>query len=234
MTDIAVKADGPSRREHWAVDRLAPPSKAAQKREHPPISETPEWAWPLAPEWDAAALTLFPQEHADARQFWAWMTDTYIQVRARMWMGYRYLEALDGHDDDAETLYQALGAWLHWLEAAWWLLTQWYGDDNRCRWLWLPFMPVIHDGSGRPPRVVREYRGLKGEVLLEEALRLWRDWAVLAHHLPDIGEAPVEAPPEPEPEPEPLATSLRPVTQRTVGTVTVGGRRIDADLRSAP
>lgn len=212
------------------AERQPPPTKRARAREHPPIAEAPEWAWPLAPEWDAAALALYPEEHAAAGRFWAWLTDTYASTRTRMWTGYRYLEGLTSKDDEAEALYRSLGTWLHWLEAAWWLLTVWYAEDHRCRWLHLP-LPGAHDGDGNPLRVVREYRGLSGEVLLEDALRLWRDWAILHHHLPDVGEAPT---PPPAPASESGSSAAPRPVARPAGVVTRGGQREDADLWTRP
>jgi hypothetical protein len=172
----------------WAVDRLPPPTERERKRERPPENTRPAWATVAPPEWSEGAAALFPEEREHARAFWRWLGDTYTQTRARLWRGYHYLEALTGEDAEAEEHYRALCAWWHWLEAAWWLLTRWYGDDS-CRQLVLPF-PAAHDGDGRPLRIVREYRGLKGEVVLEDALRLWRDYAILSHQLPDVGEAP--------------------------------------------
>lgn len=170
------------------ADKMPAPTKRAFERESPPVNEHPSWARPIAPERDEAALVLYQQEYASAGVFWGWLTVTYRDIRSRMWTGYRYLEGLDGKNDEAEGLYRSLGSWLHWLETAWWLLTQWYGQQV-CRSLPFP-LHAAHDGNGRPLRIVKEYRGLKGEVLLEEALRLWRDYAILTHQLPDIGDAP--------------------------------------------
>ena len=76
-------------------------------------------------------------------------------------------------DEEAFALYEALTRWADWCEAAYWLLLRWYGPENPCPRLRLP-LPDLHDGDGHRLVVVRELRGVPGEVLLEDALWHWR------------------------------------------------------------
>ena len=54
-------------------------------------------------------------------------------------------------------------------------------------------MPDLHDGDGHRLVVVRELRGVPGEILLEDALWHWRAQLILSRRLTDVGEAPSDA-----------------------------------------
>ena len=103
--------------------------------------------------------------------------------------GYAYLTSAERPDEEAFALYEALTRWADWCETAYWLLTRWYGPENPCPRLRLP-LPDLHDGDGHRLVVVRELRGVPGEVLLEDALWHWRAQLILSHRLTDVGEAP--------------------------------------------
>jgi hypothetical protein len=178
-------------------ERQPPPPKRILDLPKPPRGNRPVWlasAWAL-PKRDEGGLALFPDEYAAAERFWAWLAGCYEQTAARCRRGYAYLTSAERPDEESFALYEALTRWLDWGETAYWLLLRWYGPENPCPRLRLP-LPDLHDGDGHRLTVVRELRGVPGEVLLEDALWHWRAQLILSHRLTDVGEAP---PPDPEP-----------------------------------
>jgi hypothetical protein len=161
----------------------------------PPKGNRPDWltgAWAL-PKRDEAGLALFAEQYAAAERFWAWLGDCYAEAAARCRRGYAYLTAAGRPDEEAFALYEALCRWADWCETAYWLLARWYGPENPCPRLRLP-LPDLHDGDGHRLLVVRELRGVPGEVLLEDALWHWRAQLILTRRLTDVGEAPSPEP----------------------------------------
>lgn len=172
-------------------ERLPAPPKRVLELPKPPKGTRPEWlagAWKLPPR-DEASLALFVEEYASAERFWAWLGDGYDQTANRCRRGYAYLTSADKPDDGSFALYETLLRWLDWYEAAYWLLMAWYGPGHTCRRLRLP-LADFHDGDGNRLTVVRELRGVPGEVLLEDALWHWRAQLILSHRLTDMGPPP--------------------------------------------
>jgi hypothetical protein len=188
---------GESRPAARLAERQPPPPKRVLDLPRPPTGNRPDWqagAWAL-PTRDEAGLALFAEEYAAAERFWAWLADCYTETAARCRRGYAYLTSAERPDEESFALYEALTRWLDWCETAYWLLLRWYGPENPCPRLRLPF-PELHDGERHRLTIVRELRGVPGEVLLEDALWHWRAQLILSHRLTDVGEAP---PPDPEP-----------------------------------
>jgi hypothetical protein len=176
-------------------ERLPAPPRRVLDLARPPKGNRPDWlagAWAL-PKRDEAGLALFAEEYAAAERFWAWLADCYTQTADRLRRGYAYLTGEGQQDEEAFALYEALGRWADWCATAYWLLLRWYGAENSCARLRLPF-PELHDGAGHRLTIVRELRGVPGELLLEDALWHWRAQLILTRRLTDVGEAP---PPEP-------------------------------------
>jgi hypothetical protein len=179
-------------------ERLPAPPRRVLDLPKPPKGNRPDWlagAWAM-PKRDAAGLALFADEYATAERFWAWLADCYAQTADRLRAGYAYLTADGQKDADAFALYEALCRWADWCETAYWLLARWYGPENPCPRIRLPF-PELHDGmasqGGIRLTVTRELRGIPGEILLEDALWHWRAQLLLSRRLTDVGEAPADA-----------------------------------------
>jgi hypothetical protein len=174
-------------------ERLPAPPKRILDLPRPPRGNRPDWlagAWAL-PRRDAGGLALFAEEYAAAERFWAWLADRYAETAIRLRRGYAYLTSAERPDEESFALYEALTRWADWCETASWLLLRWYGPENACPRLRLP-LPDLHDGDGHRLTMVRELRGVPGEVLLEDALWHWRAQLILTRRLTDVGEAPVE------------------------------------------
>lgn len=172
-------------------ERLPPPPKRVSELPHPPKGTRPDWlagAWKCPPR-DEGGLALFVEEYASAERFWAWVADCYEQTANRCRRGYAYLTSADKPDDESFQLYESLTRWLDWCEMSYWLLMAWYTPVINCKRLRLP-LPELHDGSGHPLTIVRELRGVPGEILLEDALWHWRTHLILTHALTDIGTPP--------------------------------------------
>jgi hypothetical protein len=174
-------------------ERLPAPPQRVLDLPRPPKGNRPAWlagAWAL-PKRDAGGLALFAEEYAGAERFWAWLGDCYAETAARCRRGYAYLTSAERPDEESFALYEALTRWLDWCETAYWLLLRWYGAENACARLRLP-LPDLHDGEGHRLVIVRELRGVPGEILLEDALWHWRAQLILTRRLTDVGEAPAE------------------------------------------
>jgi hypothetical protein len=188
---------GAAARQIALGERLPAPPQRVLDLPRPPKGNRPAWlagAWAL-PRRDEAGLALFAEEYAAAERFWAWLADCYEETAIRLRRGYAYLTSAERPDEEGFALYEALTGWADWCETAYWLLLRWYGPENACPRLRLP-LPDLHDGEGHRLVVVRELRGVPGEILLEDALWHWRAQLILTHRLTDVGEAPA---PEPEP-----------------------------------
>jgi hypothetical protein len=175
-------------------ERLPAPPKRVLDLPRPPKGNRPDWlasAWAL-PKRDEAGLVLFAEEYAAAERFWAWLADCYEETAIRLRRGYAYLTSAERPDEESFALYEALYRWTDWCATAYWLLLRWYGPENACPRLRLP-LPDLHDGEGHRLVIVRELRGVPGEVLLEDALWHWRAQLILTRRLTDVGAAP---PPE--------------------------------------
>ena len=171
--------------------RLPAPPKRVLDLPKPPKGNRPAWlagAGALPPR-DPGGLALFAEAYAAAERFWAWLADCYAQTADRLRAGHAYLSGEGQRDDEGFALYEALLRWADWCETAFWLLARWYGPENPCPRLRLPF-PELHDGEGHRLTVVRELRGVPGEILLEDALWHWRAQLILSHRLTDVGAAP--------------------------------------------
>ena len=172
-------------------ERLPAPPKRVLDLPKPPTGNRPAWLAGAGalPRRDAAGLALFAEEYAAAERCWAWLADCYAQTADRLRAGHAYLSGEGQRDDESFALYEALLRWADWCEAAYWLLARWYGPENPCPRLRLP-LPEFHDGNGHRLTVVRELRGVPGEILLEDALWHWRAQLILSRRLTDVGAAP--------------------------------------------
>ena len=190
-----MTSPSPSPRQLALTARIAERQSAPPKRilelPRPPRGNRPAWlvGTGALPPRDAGGLALFAEEYAAAERFWAWLADCYAETAARLRRGYAYLTSAEKPEEDAFALYEALRRWADWCETAYWLLARWYGPENPCPRLRLP-LPELHDGTGHRLTVVRELRGVPGEILLEDALWHWRAQLILSHRLTDVGEAP--------------------------------------------
>ena len=156
--------------------RLPAPPKRVLELPKPPRGNRPAWLAGAGglPKRDAAGLELFAEEYAAAERFWAWLGDCSAQTADRLRAGHAYLSGEGQRDDEGFALYEALLRCADWCETAYWLLARWYGPENPCPRLRLP-LPDLHDGDGHRLTIVRELRGVPGEVLLEDAAQLADD-----------------------------------------------------------
>lgn len=157
---------------------------------HPPSAERPAWARVDAPSRDPAQRTLFHDETERADELWKWLAISRGLCAERARKGYTFLSELSykPEPEDVE-LYKHLLRWVAWCDSAYWLLTKWYGDDiceEPCQSLIVPFND-FPTADYLPLRVVRELHGLADEILMEDAIEIWRAASIRSGYLVPVG-----------------------------------------------
>ncbi len=174
--DIAVPLQAVPEPEEAVAERKA----RAGGLQAPPDTRHPAWALSVEPPRDAGYGALFPERAVQVTAFWAWLLSTRSQAAGRAAKGYAYISTNARATGEDTALYGHLALWL---------LTQWYepqGAAPRPLGLTMPF-PGFEQAKRRPYRVVRALAGLGDELLLEEALEVWRADSLQTGYLVDVG-----------------------------------------------
>lgn len=176
LRDIVIPANEPPARKD--VDALTPNKtpKNGAVPQPPKDTRLPVWSMKKGPVRSDAEEALFPERVPQADEFWRWLLETRSTTAERAVRGYSFITTNARATGDDLMLYRRLLAWVAWCDTALWLLTHWYEGDNALPKpvsLVMPFMGHATAG-GNPIRLVRELTGQSDELLLEEALNVWR------------------------------------------------------------